>query len=78
MCEDHTNDGTYSDMMKPMLTFSLILIMKSDTDGDCSPHKYSGGHHARDLADFVEDILRPVVLPLTVSQTKMMTFFIYT
>ena len=31
------------------------------------PHKYEGGHRARDLADFVEDILRPVVLPLTVS-----------
>ena len=31
------------------------------------PHKYEGGHRARDLADFVEDILRPVVVPLTVS-----------
>ena len=31
------------------------------------PHKYEGGHHAQDLADFVEDILRPVVVPLTVS-----------
>merc|ERR1719220_1710969 len=29
------------------------------------PHKYEGGHRARDLADFVEDILRPVVVPLT-------------
>ena len=31
------------------------------------PHKYEGGHQAQDLADFVEDILRPVVVTLTVS-----------
>ena len=40
----------------------------NDEEDDFRPHKYEGGHHARDLADFVEDILRPVVVPLTVSQ----------
>ena len=56
----------------------IFTNFDKDADGDCSPHKYSGGHHARDLADFVEDILRPVVLPLTVSETKMMIFRFYT
>ena len=28
-------------------------------------HKYSGGHRARELADFVEDTLRPAVVELT-------------
>ena len=40
----------------------------NDEEDDFRPHKYEGGHHARDLADFVEDILRPVVVPLTVSR----------
>ena len=42
------------------------------------PHKYEGGHHAQDLADFVEDILRPVVVPLTVSDYLPSDIVIYT
>ena len=42
------------------------LLRYDDADAGFRPHKYEGGHHAQDLADFVEDILRPVVVPLTV------------
>ena len=51
------------------LTAAGKMVFVGDTHSDMidfRPHKYEGGHHAQDLADFVEDILRPVVVPLTV------------
>ena len=47
------------------MTMMMTMMMKKMI---FRPHKYEGGHHARDMADFVEDILRPVVVPLTVSR----------